>query len=122
VSDEVRLAVPATPEFVRLARVTAAGLASRLGFTFDDVDDLRLAIDELLFALVGSKGRTGTVQLRYLVQGNGLEVIGVGHFTDDGKTPGLNDFSGQILDALVDEHDLTSDNGVPEFRLVKRRQ
>src|SRR2546425_981063 len=48
-SDEVRLAVPATPEFVRLARVTAAGLASRLGFTFDDVDDLRLAIDELCF-------------------------------------------------------------------------
>ena len=31
--DEVRLAVPARPEFVGLARVTAAGLASRLGFT-----------------------------------------------------------------------------------------
>lgn len=121
-SDEVRLAVPATPEFVRLARVTAAGLASRLGFTFDDVDDLRLAIDELLFALVGSKGRMGTVQLRYLVQGDGLEVIGVGHFTDDGKAPGLNDFSGQILDALVDEHNLVADGGAPEFRLVKRRQ
>ena len=55
--------MPATPEFVRLARVTAAGLASRLGFTFDDVDDLRLAIDELCFGLIGSKGRVGTVQL-----------------------------------------------------------
>ena len=120
-SDEVRLAVPATPEFVRLARVTAAGLASRLGFTFDDVDDLRLAIDELCFALIGAKGRTGTVQLRYLVQGNGLEVIGAGHFTDEGPSPNLNDFSGKILDALVDEHDLTANGGVPEFRLVKRR-
>ena len=120
-SDEVRLAVPATPEFVRLARVTAAGLASRLGFTFDDVDDLRLAIDELCFALIGSRGRTGTVQLRYLVQGNGLEVIGAGHFIDDGPSPKLNDFSGQILDALVDEHDLAANGGVPEFRLVKRR-
>src|SRR4051812_34188977 len=119
-SDEVRLAVPATPEFVRLARVTAAGLASRLGFTFDDVDDLRLAIDELCFALIGSKGRTGTVQLRYLVQGSRLEVIGSGHFTDEGPAPKLNDFSGQILDALVDEHELLGD-GVPEFRLVKRR-
>ena len=36
------------PEFLRLARVTATGLASRLRFTFDEVDDLRLAIDELL--------------------------------------------------------------------------
>ena len=38
-SDEVRLAVPATAEFLRLARVTAAGLASRLGFTFDVVPE-----------------------------------------------------------------------------------
>ncbi len=47
--DEVRLAVPARPEFLGLARVTAAGLAGRLGFTFDQVEDLRLAIDEILF-------------------------------------------------------------------------
>ena len=37
--DEVRLAVPARPEFLGLVRVTAAGLASRLGFTFDQVED-----------------------------------------------------------------------------------
>src|SRR3954469_23541582 len=106
------MAVPATPEFLRLARVTAAGLASRLGFTFDDVDDLRLAIDELCFALIGSKRRMGTVQLRYLAQGSQLEIIGAGHFTDDGPAPKLNDFSGQILDALVDEHELNG-GGVP---------
>src|SRR5947209_16877928 len=106
--DEVRLAVPATPEFLRLARVTAAGLASRLGFTFDEVDDLRLAIDELCFALIGAKGRQGTVQLRYLVLEDGLEVIGTGHFVDVGPRPALHDFSGQILDALVDEHDLST--------------
>ena len=122
VSDEVRLAVPATPEFVRLARVTAAGLASRLGFTFDDVDDLRLAIDELCFALIGAKGRQGTVQLSYKVMDDGLEVVGTGHFVDDGPAPALHDFSGQILDALVDEHDLTGSGSKPEFRLVKRRQ
>ena len=122
VSDEVRLAVPATAEFLRLARVTAAGLASRLGFTFDEVDDLRLAIDELCFALIGAKGRQGTVQLRYKVMNDGLEVVGIGHFVDEGPAPALHDFSGQILDALVDEHDLTGGAATPEFRLVKRRQ
>ena len=32
----MRLAVPASPEFLRLARVTAMGLASRLQFTIDE--------------------------------------------------------------------------------------
>jgi serine/threonine-protein kinase RsbW len=115
------MAVPATPEFLRLARVTAAGLASRLGFTFDDVDDLRLAIDELCFALIGAKGRQGTVQLRYVVSGDVLEVVGSGQFEDAGPAPKLNDFSAQILDALVDEHELSTADGQPRFRLVKRR-
>src|SRR3954468_9250424 len=93
VSDEVKLAVPATAEFLRLARVTAAGLASRVGFTFDEVDDLRLDIDELCFALIGAHGRHGTVQLRYVVLDDGLEVVGTGHFVDDGPAPVLHDFS-----------------------------
>jgi anti-sigma regulatory factor (Ser/Thr protein kinase) len=121
--DEVRLTVPATPEYLRLARVTATGLASRLGFTYDQVEDLRLAIDELCFALIGSKGRLGTVSLRYALADDGLEVVGIGLFDDDGTTgPSLNDFSQQILRALVDEYGVArDDDGRPSFRLVKRR-
>lgn len=121
--DEVRLTVPATPEYLRLARVTATGLASRLGFTYDQVEDLRLAIDELCFALIGSKGKLGTVSLHYAVAADGLEVVGTGLFDDDiGGGPGLNDLSQQILRALVDEYGVArDDDGRPSFRLVKRR-
>lgn len=121
--DEVRLTVPATPEYLRLARVTATGLASRLGFTYDQVEDLRLAIDELCFALIGSKGKLGTVSLHYAVAADGLEVVGTGLFDDDiAGGPHLNDFSQQILRALVDEYGVARDDeGRPSFRLVKRR-
>lgn len=119
-TDEVKLAVPATPEFVRLARVTAAGLASRLGFTFEQVDDLRLAIDELCYALIGPSGRPGTVQLRYLLRPDGIEVEGAGHFHEDAGPPSaVSELSGQILDALVDEHEVVVDGSSPRFRLVK---
>lgn len=123
VRDEVRLAVPATPEFLRLARVTASGLASRLKFSYDEVEDLRLAIDELCFALIGSRGRPGTVDIRYAVRADALEVVGVGNFDDDQTDPMLASFSEQILTALVDDYAVYRDEqGKSAFRLVKRRQ
>lgn len=123
VEEEIRLAVPATPEFLRLARVTASGLASRMQFSFDEVEDLRLAIDELCFMLIGSRGRPGTVDLRYAVRSDALEVVGVGTFEDDQTDPMLASFSKQILTALVDEYAVYRDEqGRAAFRLVKRRQ
>src|SRR5437870_543840 len=119
--DEVRLAVPASPEFMRLARVTAAGLASRLGFTFDQVEDLRLAIDELCFGLTGSRGRAGTIEIRFVVRDAGLEVEGRGRFEDNHYQPQLSELSKVILDALVDEHALLNADEGPRFRLVKLR-
>lgn len=120
-ADEVRLVVPARPEFLRLARVTAAGLAGRMGFSYDQVEDLRLAIDELCFSLTGPTGRHGTVELRYLVSGDELVVEGKGHFLEDLAPPvAFTELSRVILGALVDEHDLAPTPGGPGFRLVKR--
>src|SRR5687767_9061612 len=108
-SDEVQLVMPADPEFLRLARVTAMGLASRLSFTIDEIDDLRIAIDELVFGLIGTKGRPGRVVMRYRLQPQGLEVEGSGLFEDDEVPPGLTELSELILDAVADEHELVPD-------------
>ena len=119
--DEVRLVMPADPEFLRLARVTAMGLASRLQFTFDEIEDLRIAIDELIFALIGVKGREGEVELQYRLQAEGLEVLGTGRFEDDVTFPGLTEMSELILDAVTDEHDLNVNGRSSSFRMLKRR-
>jgi hypothetical protein len=119
-SDEVLLVVPASPEFLRLARVTAAGLAGRLGFNYDEVEDLRLAIDELCFGLTGPTGRPGTVELRYVLGDGSLVVEGQGHFVDDMGPVALTELSRVILGALVDDHQLGPGPLGPRFRLVKR--
>ncbi len=119
--DEVRLAVPARPEFLGLARLTAAGLAGRLGFTFDQVEDLRLAIDEICFGLTGTKGREGILEVTFLLGPDGLTVNGLGRFS--GAAPvHLSELSEVILNALVDEHSVSDGAGGPHFRLVKRRR
>ncbi|MDQ3106582.1 MAG: hypothetical protein M3Q68_02100 [Actinomycetota bacterium] len=120
-SDEVQLVMPADPEFLRLARVTAMGLASRLSFTIDEIDDLRIAIDELVFGLIGTKGRPGQVTMRYTMLEAGLEVRGTGAFEDGAAAPGLTELSELILGAVADEHEFSADGEAPSFRLLKRR-
>ncbi|HEX2192377.1 MAG TPA: ATP-binding protein [Acidimicrobiales bacterium] len=120
---EVRLEVPASPEFFRVARMMAAGVASRLGFTLEEVDDLRIAIDELCFCLVGRNGRPGTLSLRYVLDGSGLLVEGAGHFADRAnEEPRLSPLSLQILKAVTDECQVDAGEDGPTFRLRKRRR
>lgn len=120
IGGEVRLAIPAKPEFLGLARVTAGGLASRLGFTYDQVEDLRLAIDEMCFALTGTKGRDGTLELHFQLSEDAMSVVGVGHFTSPSSLQ-RSPLSEVILKALVDEHSATDGADGPRFSLVKYR-
>ncbi len=121
-ADEIRLAVPAKPEFLRLARVTASGVASRLDFTYDEVDDLRLAIDEMCFALMGGRSVEGWLLTSYATSDDALEVRATASFSVDGPGPTLSELSEAILDALVDEYELyRDDRSRPSFRLLKRR-
>ena len=122
-TGEVRLEVPAAPEFLRISRIMAAGVASRVGFTLDEVEDLRIAIDEVCFSMVGARGRAGTIALRYLLDTNQLVVEGAGRFSDgQGNEPVVSALSKQILAAVVDECELSAGEEGPQFRLVKRHR
>ena len=123
---DVRLVVPAAPEYLRLVRLTAAGLASRLGFTFDEVEDLRIAVDELCFQLLGEvNGDGGSIEPRTmdLVYSAGDDSITItGRTGMSGDVPAPSDLSEQILDALVDEHEVSGGDGMITFRLRKQRE
>ena len=122
-TGEVRLEVPAAPEYLRISRIMAAGVASRVGFTLDEVEDLRIAIDEVCFSMVGARGRTGTITLRYLLDADRLVVEGTGRFSDGlGNEPTVSALSNQILAAVVDECELSAGEEGPRFRLVKRHR
>ena len=42
----VSLTIPCSPEYVGTARLTILGVASRMGFSYDQVEDIRLAVGE----------------------------------------------------------------------------
>jgi hypothetical protein len=119
--EEVKLTMPAMPQLLRVARLTAAGLAGRLGFNFDEIEDVKIAVDELCFALVGTKGHDGDLTLIYRLLPDGLEIEGTGVFGGGAAPPVPSELSAQILAAVVDEHELSSDGNVLRFRLRKKR-
>lgn len=46
VRDVVSISAPADARYVAIVRMTAAAVCSRLGYTVDEVEDLKLAVDE----------------------------------------------------------------------------
>ena len=44
--DQVRVCMPAEGAYLSVLRTATAGLAARLDFTLDEIEDLRIAVDE----------------------------------------------------------------------------
>ncbi len=117
--SSVRLDVPAEPQFVQVARLTGSALASRAGFSIDEVDDLRIAIDELSAVLVGVGGADSRLELEFHLQPDGLEVEG---WVPSTAIAALSELSSQILNVVVDRYQLDSGDGKVSFRLRKGRR
>ena len=124
----VELTLPARPELLFLVRMTAAAVASRADFGYDQIEDLRLAIDELALAMTGDGGGPGRLQLLFSWAGDSVEVVGL-YQPDDGEprrgdlvvAQPENELSARILDALVDEHGRDVVDGCPRVWLRMRR-
>jgi hypothetical protein len=120
---EIVLTIPAQPEFLRLARLAAADAGSRCGLAYEEVDDLRIAVDELCHAIMGGAEASPTteartLEIRFALLGDGVAIEAT--CTND-ATPRLNELSAAILAAVVDEHELSGGTaGVSRFRMVKR--
>ena len=121
--DTIAVRVPASPQYLQVIRLIAAGLASRLGFTIDDIEDLKIAVDELTAYLTGRSGREGTLEISFRVHGDRIEISGTGIFGSaiEIRTE-LSDFSRQILETVADSASLQHTDGSPHFHLVKSKR
>ena len=114
--------MPASPDLLRVARLTAAGLANRVGFNVDEVEDVKIALDELCFGLLGDGAGAGQLDLRFVLEPGALVIEGAGpadgvHDRDEDTT----EFAALLLAALVDEHEISREGDRVRFRLVKRQ-
>jgi hypothetical protein len=111
----VRLVVPRALEFVPLTRVTVAGYAARLGFDVDEIEDSRIAVDELARILV-EVGDGDTIDLALTGSNHRLDMEGNTTCSYDVEPPQLDPITAQILGAICHEYGVIIDGGAVHFR------
>ncbi len=72
---EIDLRVPAESLYLSVVRTAAAGLAARLDFTLDDIEDLRIAVDEACSILLTRAGDGSDLRCRFHLTSDDLTVV-----------------------------------------------
>jgi hypothetical protein len=111
----IELVIPAAPELWGLARMAVASVASKLGFDLEEIEDLRLAVDELCItcALGGSPRSVLRLACYWSDAGLYLECavtpVEQAGGMKDGEAKGFSqeELSRNILAALVDAHGIS---------------
>lgn len=120
VEGRIELVLPGDPRMVRLARLVASGIASSAAFDIEEIEDLRIAVDEGCTALI-EVGDGGRLELSFELDGATVTVEGSTVAAGDATLdPDRLSLSTQILKVVTDEHDLTVNHGRAIFRLRKR--
>ncbi len=132
--NTVELLIPCRPEFVSVARLTASGVASRMGFSYDEVEDLRLAVGEACASAVERAHKESladaVIRIRWRREEDRLiiEVFGptnrrtIGP-SNNGDDVLDRDYNRVLMELLVDSVEIFSvEGGGACIRLVKRRE
>jgi serine/threonine-protein kinase RsbW len=133
-SEVIELTIPATPDRLVLARLVTGAVASRIGFDVEEIDDLKLAVDELCLSSVGGASK-GTLHLRFAAGTEDIQISctfepslatlteAEAHgYDSEGRTelPADADLSERILEALVDDYGRNGDGAGATAWLTKR--
>ncbi|HEU0131926.1 MAG TPA: anti-sigma regulatory factor [Mycobacteriales bacterium] len=119
VRDTVSLRLPADGAYLAVLRTAAAGLASRLNFTLDDIEDLRIAVDEACAMLLPRAVEGATLDCSFELKPGELD-ISVSLPTTDGTLPSRDTFAWTVLTALAGEVDASADGNRVTITMAKR--
>jgi serine/threonine-protein kinase RsbW len=119
--DVVTIKLPAAGAYLSVLRTATAGLAARLDFTLDEIEDLRIAVDEACAMLLGQALPGADLECEFAIGTDDMHVA-VSVLTTDGVEPSRDTFAWTVLSALAGEVD--SSVGVDDrvtITLLKRR-
>lgn len=118
--DRVTISVPAAGVYVATLRLTTASLAARCDLTVDDIEDLRLAVDEACALLLPHSATHGTLAADFeLAQGE--LTVRVSIASEAGADIDRAGFAWTVLGALATSVEVTHAGDRLVISVTKRR-
>ena len=114
---DVELRLPADGVYVSVVRTTTAGLAARLDFLIDDIEDLRIAVGEACAMVLPEADLESDLVCRYFMAPGRLTVeVAVSAAAPDG--PEYDSFAWQVLSTMATLAEADTSGGEFAIRLT----
>jgi serine/threonine-protein kinase RsbW len=97
---DAQLRLPADSAYLAVLRTATAGLAARINFTLDDIEDLRIAVDEACAILLPQARTTSDLDCRFWL-GQATMTVSVAASCDNPRPPAEQGFAWRVLSALT---------------------
>jgi serine/threonine-protein kinase RsbW len=98
--DVVEIRLPAQGAFLSVLRTATAGLAARLDFNLDEIEDLRIAVDEACAMLIPDAVPGSDLTCAFELSADAMMVT-VTVATTTGRLPERGTFAWTVLSALA---------------------
>lgn len=117
--ETIKMEISANPEYVSIIRLTTSGIANKVGFCIDDIEDLKVAVSEACTnAIKHSSDDRFTIVYSMIENGLTIDIIdnGKGYDRSSIKEVDIHDLkeSGMglfIIESLMDEVSVESQEG-----------
>jgi serine/threonine-protein kinase RsbW len=119
--DVVLLTVPADGGYLGVLRTATAGLAARLHFALDEIEDLRIAVDEACAMLLAIATRGAELECRFAVTDDALTVEVTVSTVRGARLPAESSFAWKVLTALTTSASAEANGRYATIRLLTRR-
>ncbi|NES15854.1 MULTISPECIES: ATP-binding protein [unclassified Micromonospora] len=119
--DVVHLTVPADGGYLGVLRTATAGLAARLQFALDEIEDLRIAVDEACAMLLAIATRNAELECRFAVTEDALTVEVTVPTVRGAMLPAESSFAWKVLTALTTAASAQAADGRATISLLTRR-
>ncbi|MDG4806013.1 anti-sigma regulatory factor [Micromonospora sp. WMMD1120] len=119
--DVVHLTVPADGGYLGVLRTATAGLAARLQFALDEIEDLRIAVDEACAMLLAIATRDAELECRFAVTDDALTIEVTVPTVRGAMLPAESSFAWKVLTALTSSASASAADGRATIALLTRR-